>query len=134
LAEHLLPRRAERSTSAAMATCRTTIERRVRNILSRPHRASKSLTSRLRAAVVLGALGAGAGGLLLVTVTAAPPDGTSDRAADAASRSGQRSRAVLEAVRELRKPVTYTETKIALGDLVQKVAADTGAPLDSSPA
>jgi hypothetical protein len=39
----------------------------------------------------------------------------------------------LEGVKALDKPVTCTETKIPLGELVQKVAADTGAPLTAAP-
>src|SRR5262245_14281748 len=38
-------------------------------------------------------------------------------------------RSPLAGVAALDKPVSYTETKIPLGDLVQRVAADTGAPL-----
>jgi hypothetical protein len=36
---------------------------------------------------------------------------------------------VLKNMTELEKPVTYNETKIPLGELVQKVAVDTGVPL-----
>jgi hypothetical protein len=39
----------------------------------------------------------------------------------------------LVSVMALDKPVTYTETKIPLGELVQKVAADTGASLTAAP-
>src|SRR5436309_2964984 len=55
-------------------------------------------------------------------------------AAAAAKRSAPSARAasVLEGVKELDKPVTYTETKIPLGDLVQQVAKDTGAPLTAA--
>jgi hypothetical protein len=49
-----------------------------------------------------------------------------------AADAGQRPKSVLEGVKELEKPVTYTETKIPLGELVQKVAQDTGAPLTAS--
>src|SRR5438105_4424828 len=41
-------------------------------------------------------------------------------------------RSVLQAVKELDKPVTYTETKIPLGELVQKVATDTGVSLTAA--
>src|SRR5438128_347025 len=41
-------------------------------------------------------------------------------------------RSVLEAVKELDKPVTYTETKIPLGELIQKVATDTGVSLTAA--
>ena len=43
-----------------------------------------------------------------------------------------RSRSPLAGVKALAKPVTYTETKIPLGELVQKVAADTGASLSAA--
>src|SRR5262245_20004078 len=43
-----------------------------------------------------------------------------------------RPRSVFEGMPELRKPVTYNETKIPLGDLVAKVAQDTGARLSAS--
>jgi hypothetical protein len=46
--------------------------------------------------------------------------------------SEQRSRSVLDGVKELEKPVTYTETKIPLGELVRKVAKETGAPLTAA--
>src|SRR5439155_587089 len=41
--------------------------------------------------------------------------------------------AVLAEAKQLEKPVTYTETKVPLGELVQKVAADTGAKLTAAP-
>src|SRR3954451_14253743 len=41
-------------------------------------------------------------------------------------------RSPLESVRALEKAVTYTQTKIPLGELVQKVAADTGVRLAAS--
>jgi hypothetical protein len=40
---------------------------------------------------------------------------------------------VLEGVRQLEKSVTISETKIPLGELVQKVAEETGAPLTAAP-
>src|SRR5690348_10293239 len=49
-----------------------------------------------------------------------------------AEQAGSRHRRVLEEVKELEKPVSFTETKIPLGELVQKVAADTGAPLTAA--
>jgi hypothetical protein len=52
-----------------------------------------------------------------------PPSRVSLEAAPAGDRS------VLEGVAALDKRVTYTETKIPLGELVQKVAAETGVPL-----
>src|SRR5204862_1953721 len=48
-------------------------------------------------------------------------------------RSERQGRPALEVVRELDQPVTYTETKIPLGELVQRVAVDTGAPLTAAP-
>jgi type II secretory pathway component GspD/PulD (secretin) len=50
-----------------------------------------------------------------------------------AAETQERPRSVLEKSPALDKPVTYTETKIPLGELVQRVAADTGAPLSASP-
>src|SRR2546423_636072 len=41
-------------------------------------------------------------------------------------------RPILEGVAALNKPVTYSETKIPLGELVQRLAADTGAPLKAA--
>jgi hypothetical protein len=49
-----------------------------------------------------------------------------------ASGAEKRSHSVLEDVAALEKPVTYTETKIPLGELIQKVADDTGVPLTAS--
>jgi hypothetical protein len=46
-----------------------------------------------------------------------------------AAEAGSRPHSVLQGVAALEKPVTYTETKIPLGELVQKVASDTGARL-----
>jgi hypothetical protein len=61
-------------------------------------------------------------GLLLASALAAPP-----------RERGDSSKQVLRDVHELDKRVTYTETKIPLGELVQKVAADTGAHLVAVP-
>ena len=47
--------------------------------------------------------------------------------------AGPRLRSVLADVKALEQPVTYTEAKIPLGELVQKVAADTGVPLVAVP-
>src|SRR4051794_9611669 len=49
-----------------------------------------------------------------------------------AEHTGPRHHRVLEAVKGLEKPVSYTETKLPLGELVEKVAADTGAPLTAA--
>src|SRR5438046_4894343 len=51
----------------------------------------------------------------------------------AAKSIEDRSRSPLAGVKALENPVSYTETKIPLGELVQKVAADTGAPLSAAP-
>src|SRR5207249_2396880 len=59
------------------------------------------------------------------TLALVPPIGLS--AAEPSHRS------VLEESKELEKPVTYTETKIPLGELIQKVVADTGAKLTAAP-
>lgn len=42
------------------------------------------------------------------------------------------SHSVLENLAELEKPVTYTETKIPLGDLVRRISRDTGVPLTAT--
>jgi hypothetical protein len=49
-----------------------------------------------------------------------------------AARDGKRPRSVLDDVAALDRHVTYTETKMPLGELVQKVAEDTGAPLTAA--
>src|SRR5712692_8464100 len=49
-------------------------------------------------------------------------------------RAEMRPRSVLEGAPGLEKRVTYSETKIPLGELVAKVAADTGVPLRAAPA
>jgi hypothetical protein len=50
-----------------------------------------------------------------------------------AAEPGSRPRSPFEGVAALAKPMSYTETKIPLGELVQKVAADTGMKLVASP-
>src|SRR6478672_7444885 len=45
----------------------------------------------------------------------------------------ERSRSVLEGVAGLEKPITYCETKIPLGELVQRVAEETGVRLTAAP-
>src|SRR4051794_8052270 len=91
------------------------------------------LSARLRAAVALRAASAVLLGLLGSAAAA-----TSDRveagcpvaaASKAAAAAGARHRSALEKVAGLEKPVTYSETKIPLSELVQKVAADTSVPL-----
>jgi hypothetical protein len=49
-----------------------------------------------------------------------------------AAETGQPRPSPLAAVKALDKPVTLSETKISLGELVQKVAAETGAPLTAT--
>src|SRR5689334_13811674 len=86
-----------------------------------------------RATVLVGALGAAAGVALQLTLVsgwAAPPAGPAPEGrAVPGEITRDRRPPVLEAVPELARPVTYTETKISLGELVRKVAAETGAPL-----
>jgi hypothetical protein len=53
-------------------------------------------------------------------------------ALSALAASESRPRTVLTNVPGLEKRVTYTETKIPLGELVAKVAADTGVPLTAA--
>jgi hypothetical protein len=50
-----------------------------------------------------------------------------------AAEPGAPRGSVLKGVTALEKPVTYSETKIPLGELVQRVAADTGASLTAAP-
>src|SRR5207247_4021492 len=50
-----------------------------------------------------------------------------------AAEAGAPHRSALEGIAALEKAVTYTETKIPLGELVAKVAADTGVILTASP-
>jgi hypothetical protein len=49
-----------------------------------------------------------------------------------AADSTRRATSALEGVAGLEKPVTYTETKIPLGELARMVAADTGVPLTAA--
>jgi hypothetical protein len=46
--------------------------------------------------------------------------------------AAQQPRSVLAGVKELEKPVTYTETKVPLGELVEKVAEETGVSLTAA--
>jgi hypothetical protein len=46
--------------------------------------------------------------------------------------AGEPQRSALEGVPGLEKRVTYAETKIPLGELVEKIAADTGCPLTAA--
>jgi beta-lactamase regulating signal transducer with metallopeptidase domain len=134
VAERMLPSRMEQSTGAGMVSCRSEVERRVRNILSRPSWSRASLTAGLRTAVVIGAVAVGTLGLFLVSAPAAPPTAVARGGADAVGGGGgSRHRPTLEQVRELDRRVSYTETKIPLGELVQKVASETGVPLVAAP-
>jgi hypothetical protein len=49
------------------------------------------------------------------------------------SGEADRPRSVLYGIAALDKPVTYTETKVPLGELVQRVAKDTGVALGAAP-
>src|SRR5947209_445520 len=49
-----------------------------------------------------------------------------------AADAPQRPRSTLAGVVALAKPVTYTETKIPLGELVEKVAGDAGVKLSAA--
>src|SRR5712691_12256263 len=49
-----------------------------------------------------------------------------------AADAPQRPRSTLAGVAALAKPVTYTETKIPLGELVERVAGDTGVKLSAA--
>src|SRR5437879_2243087 len=53
--------------------------------------------------------------------------------APAGAEAQDRHPSVLAGEAALDKPITYTETKIPLGELVQKVAVDTGVSLSASP-
>jgi hypothetical protein len=53
--------------------------------------------------------------------------------ADTVSGQEPHSLSVLAEVKGLEKRITYTETKIPLGELVAKAAADTGVPLTATP-
>jgi hypothetical protein len=101
------------------------------------------LSARLRAAVALSAASAVLLGLFPGSAVAAPPTGlrrpsgpgvgspnAAESRADAAT--GTQPRSILAKVAALEKPVTYSETKIPLSELVQKVAADTGVPLTAA--
>src|SRR5438874_1754941 len=50
-----------------------------------------------------------------------------------AARSAERRRSALDGIAALEKPITYTGTKIPLGELVEKVAAETGVALAATP-
>src|SRR5438094_963946 len=109
------------------------VQLEIMRILGRRRRA----TARLRTTVVLGAAFVVALALTLVSATAALPAAPGAPSVEnprvgSTTAVGERHRPVLEQVRELDKPVTYTETKIPLGELIQKVAADTGAPLTAA--
>src|SRR5215208_4075745 len=49
-----------------------------------------------------------------------------------AAEPAQQPQSALTGVAALDKTVTYTELKIPLGELVEKIAADTGAPLTAA--
>src|SRR5207253_2680344 len=118
LAERLIPSRAERAIGAGIAPCHSALERRVRNILSGPT-GSSPLTSRLRAAVMLGSLAAAGAGLLLISAAAAPSDGPAkDRLADDA---------------RLRQNVRVTVEGLPVSDLLAQLSTKTGVSLAADP-
>jgi hypothetical protein len=120
---------------------RSSLGRRIQPILDRGREARERLSDRLHAAVALGALSTVMLGTMLTSAVAAPPDSPvhpTTRAPEspsepAAREAGERVRSVLERVPGLDRRVTYTETGIPLGELVRKVAADTGATLVAAP-
>ena len=67
----------------------------------------------------------GLGWLIACSLLLAPPS--------FAAESASAHRSPLESVKGLDKPVTYTETKIPLGELVRKVSVDTGVTLTAAP-
>jgi beta-lactamase regulating signal transducer with metallopeptidase domain len=127
LSERLLPTLPERVVGVGVAPFRSSLGRRIHEIMEGARH--RPLSLRLRALVGLGAGAAVVLALLLVSAVAAPlPDGTSrPTGGDANGR-----RPALSDVPELTKPITYTETKIPLGELVQKVSADTGVRLTAA--
>jgi beta-lactamase regulating signal transducer with metallopeptidase domain len=138
LAERLMPSRTERAMGTGVVPLRSSLSRRIRHILEAGHRAGPPVTVRLRAAIALGAACVVTGALFLIAAAAAPFQPSSpDALVTDPHKWGERSdpdanttaRSVFAGAAELRKPVTYSETKIALSELVQRVAADTGAQL-----
>jgi beta-lactamase regulating signal transducer with metallopeptidase domain len=131
LSEQLRSSRAERALGVGMAAFRSSLGRRIQQILESSRGLPPALTVRMRMLVGLGAAAAMVAGLVLVSVVAAPPDAAGERGA--AKRDGQPARFSLSRVPELGKRVTITEAKVPLGELVQKVAAETGASLVTAP-
>jgi hypothetical protein len=84
----------------------------------------------LRRALILGGLLFGALGPALSGIAAVSKQAQGETGSVESSRSASPTRrSALADVPELDKPVTYAEEKIALSDLVRKVAADTGVTL-----
>jgi beta-lactamase regulating signal transducer with metallopeptidase domain len=122
LSELLMPAAPARALGVGVVTIRSSLGQRIQRILDGARQHSLPPSNRLRAAISLIAVVVVALGLFLAAAVAAP--------------SGERSVAskhVLSDVRELDKRVTFTETKIPLGELVQRIAADTGARLTAVP-
>jgi beta-lactamase regulating signal transducer with metallopeptidase domain len=131
LSEQLRSSRAERALGVGVMPFRSSLGQRIQHILDSSRERPLAPSSRLRALVALGAAPVVILGLFLVSAVAAPPDASAPRNAVEGTEEPQRP--VLENIRGLEKPVTYTETKIPLGELVQKVAAETGVRLVAMP-
>jgi beta-lactamase regulating signal transducer with metallopeptidase domain len=126
LSETLLPSPRVRALGVGVAPFRSSLGRRIQRIVENSGHGIQPLSVRVRVLVSLGAAAVVVLGVCLVSAVAAPvPEGTVplDNGDDA------RHRPALEGVRELAKPVTYTETKIPLGELMAKMSADTGVKL-----
>jgi hypothetical protein len=122
LSEQLMPSPSARALGVGVGTIRSSLGKRIQRILERARQHPLPPSNRLRAVVALAASVAVVLGLVLASAIAAP----------SAERDGT-SKHVLRDVPELDKRVTYTETKIPLEELIQKVSADTGAPLAAAP-
>jgi beta-lactamase regulating signal transducer with metallopeptidase domain len=142
LAERLVPSRAERAIGMGVVPLRSALGRRIRLIMEAGHRPMSPVSARLRAGVSLGAACLIALGLFLVAAAAAPIRPTAPDTLVTDPRLWQQrtgpsargtERSVFADAAELRKTVSYTETKIALAELIQRVAADTGARLTALP-
>jgi beta-lactamase regulating signal transducer with metallopeptidase domain len=120
LSEQLLAAPAGPILGVGVISFHSSLGQRIQQILAASQQQRLPVSPRLHAAVAMGAASMVAMGLFLVSAVAAPQDATD-------------SAAGLKSVRELDRTVTYTETKIPLRELVQKIAAETGAPLTVSP-
>jgi len=146
MSERFLPSPPESLLGVGVVPFRSGLGRRIQQILDHSRHRMPPLSARLRAAVALSAASAVLLGLFLVSAAAAPPTrprppssaryppgfgaGSPDATeGGAAAATGTRHRPVLAEAAGLAKRVTYSETKIPLSELVQKVAVDTGVPL-----